>query len=82
MAVISPATGEDASILLRMKEDNDGAEPAPSSICCAQPCCGSPRSAIRKRLRDRAENYFRVCSGAEPSPERDAADAASRSTSA
>ena len=28
-------TGEDPSILLRMKEDYDGAEPAPSSIAAA-----------------------------------------------
>ena len=40
-------TGQDTSILLRMKEDNDGAEPSPSSVAALEspPARADPRRA-------------------------------------
>ena len=48
------ATGQDASILIRMKEDNDGAEPAPSSISALN-LLRLAQIRDSKATRDRAE---------------------------
>ena len=64
------STGDDPSILLRLKEDNDNAEPAPSSIAALNLLrLGQIRDA--KELRERAgENDRRLCRGLESFPER------------
>jgi uncharacterized protein len=48
------STGKDASILLRMKEDNDNAEPAPSSVAALNLLRLAQIRGARK-LRERAE---------------------------
>ena len=69
------STGDDANILLRMKEDNDNAEPAASSIA-ARNLFRLAQIRDAKALRGaRAENNRRLFHVAEPLPERAASDA-------
>ena len=57
------SSGEDPSVLIRMKEDNDGAEPAPSSIAAANL---SRLAQIRdsRMWRERAEKTIAAFGGA------------------
>ena len=74
-AATSPSTGDDPSILLRMKEDNDNAEPAPSSIAALNLLrLAQIRDAKALRVA-RAERQSPLSTRPEPFPERDAADA-------
>ena len=68
-------TGKDASILLRMKEDNDSAEPAASSVAALNLLRARADSKRRRLLRARAKNDRSLCAPNRPFRERDAADA-------
>jgi uncharacterized protein len=57
------ATGQDASILIRMKEDNDSAEPAPSSIAALN-LFRLAQIRDSKPMRERAEKTISAFAGA------------------
>jgi uncharacterized protein YyaL (SSP411 family) len=57
------STGEDPSILLRMKDDNDNAEPAPSSIAALN-LLRLAQIRDTKELRERAQKTIAAFAGA------------------
>ena len=76
------STGDDPSILLRMKEDNDNAEPAASSIAALN-LLRLAQMRDAKELRGRAEKTIAAFAGAvESFPERACRRCWSRSISA
>ncbi len=68
-------TGKDASILLRMKEDNDSAEPAASSVAALNLLRLAQIRNDAGCLRARPENDRSLCAANRPFRERDAANA-------
>ena len=55
------STGDDPSILLRLKEDSDNAEPAPSSIAALQFASAGTNARCEGISRTRRENHRRLC---------------------
>ncbi len=69
------STGDDPSILLRLKEDSDNAEPCPELDCGAEFASAGTNARCEGISRARRENHRCLCGVLESLPERTAADA-------